>query len=412
MTDQFSAKNAEIDDVQWLLENAALALAAHDVPTELVQRLTRFRKRYGAERGRLLSELCELRERGRTKFTRADRMFFTARALEQSTDEVLASYKGSRFRGRSHVADFCCGLGGDALGLAAAVQNEGSLTLIDKSAMLLEYAVANVRTYEPDATLRPICEDLRNCRLAEYQAWHFDPDRRPDNQRRSEPDGYEPALSEFLALPELTPHGGIKLAPGAEVEELLDQGFELEWIGHRRECQQQVAWRGDLAKHAGKRVATWLSQTADGNLVSESLVEDSSAAATPFAAPLAASVQRYLYEPRPSVLAAGLDDTLAQQYGLRRLTTGAAYYVSDQLLPDTELAVGFEVLDAMPFHRKTLARRLGELNCQVTEVKKRGVSLQPAKLLREFRGEGDCMATLILYPVGEAVQVIIARRLA
>src|SRR5688572_14279469 len=63
-----------------------------------------------------------LRRRAARKFSRSDQMWFTPSLLEQASAEVVSRHRARRyasFRERGEaIADLCCGLGGDSIGLA------------------------------------------------------------------------------------------------------------------------------------------------------------------------------------------------------------------------------------------------------------------------------------------------------
>src|SRR5439155_3197895 len=68
---------------------AELLAEAAAVTGELLARLTRLRLRHAADLASAAVELLELRARAAAKFSRADRMFFTAEGLEQSSGEIV-----------------------------------------------------------------------------------------------------------------------------------------------------------------------------------------------------------------------------------------------------------------------------------------------------------------------------------
>ncbi|MFM9114750.1 MAG: hypothetical protein ACKOU6_01130, partial [Planctomycetota bacterium] len=107
-------------DFDWLVGSEAqawLQRVASD-PTITPRLLQRLRRDLSTERARLVVEQVELRRRARDKFQLADHLFFTRRALEQATDDVLAQVKASRFPAGTLVVDVCCGIGGDLMALA------------------------------------------------------------------------------------------------------------------------------------------------------------------------------------------------------------------------------------------------------------------------------------------------------
>ena len=173
--------NERLSELQWLIEHANVELAA-ELPQDPLQLISHFRKQHSPQRSRLLVELRELRTRGLAKFSRAELMFFTRRGLEQATDERLAGYKANRFPPNSSVVDICCGVGGDLISLAG----RGPTVGVDKDALILAYAAANLRVHDVEAQLN--CQTASNCNVSRVSAWHLDPDRRSADQKRSAPE--------------------------------------------------------------------------------------------------------------------------------------------------------------------------------------------------------------------------------
>lgn len=389
------------EDTAWLVEHADALLANVAWPADVLDLTTRFRKQFSPSRSHLLCELLELRSRATRKFSRADKMFFYRRGFEQATDERIATYKAQRFPTAASTVDYCCGIGGDAIALS---QSCGDFTILDREHAATTFASANIRLYSKQE-FRVVVGDVQSSNAGEFDFWHIDPDRRPEDKRQSEPDRCEPPLSDFLAIGGLSGNGAIKLSPAADALELLQRGAELEWIGHDRECQQQVAWLGSLARHPGKQTATWLSKNpsdAPTTIVDQGFQ----------AIEIASKAKRYLYEPQACVLAAGLEASLAAECGLTQLSEQAAYYVSDERI-ESPLLSAFEVVDDLAFHRKTLLQQLKSRDAFVAEVKKRGVTLDPNALQRELSHSKDgTPLVLLLYKKQAAIRVTIAKRLS
>ena len=131
-------------DYRWLTTEAAakwLDLAAvADEPT--LKLAARLRKDLTAEQVHLVLEQVGLRRRAAEKFSLAGQMFFTAKGLEQATDEWLAAYKAKKFADGDGgvLADLCCGIGGDLVALAG----RGPVVGVDRDPVAALFAEANV----------------------------------------------------------------------------------------------------------------------------------------------------------------------------------------------------------------------------------------------------------------------------
>jgi len=380
----------------WLLgeqaETALREMASIDDPLAASKRL---RKKFTAEQARLVVEQLELRKRARQKFARHDAMFFTRQSLEQATDEQVAACKAGYFAECPRVADLCCGIGGDALGLAQVAEVVG----YDLDETLLQFANANAQVNEASAEFR--CDDVTRVDLSQFDAWHLDPDRRADGRRSVQLANHCPDLAAIEQMLRINPNAAIKLAPATVVPEHWRSEFEFEWISRGRECKQLVAWHGSLVGLPGRHRATAIgTRGLMAGIVSE-----------PTAMPAAADFPRaYLHEPDPAVIAADLTGALADLNDLSPLGTGAVYLTSEHPV-DHPLLTSFEVLAADSWSLKRFRGILSELNMGPVEVKKRGVSVDPAKLASQLKSRGDQPGVLIVTRIGKRQIGIVARRL-
>lgn len=399
-----SATLEQWDDYRWLTSSAAepWLCSLRDSQLPLTAQVAALRRELSPKRTHLVLELTSLRDRAQAKFTDAGAMFFTARGLEQATDEIVAAYKARRFSGRDAIFDLCTGIGGDLLALAAA----GETTAFDRDPIMAILATANGRTCVDRRTTNnppPTCHahDVEQLDLTECSAWHIDPDRRSTGRRTTRVDLHEPATGAIDRLLARNPHAAVKLAPAAQLPDDWPQKAELEWISRGRECRQLVAWFGELANDPGRRRATVLG---DGTGPPRLIV------GTPERAPSRiAPIGRYLFEPDAAVLAADLEAALAAEHALAGISTGIAYWTGDAPIVDPALAC-FEVLEVLPFRLKPVASLLRARNIGQLEIKKRGVALDPAELRRQLRLKGDEAATLLLAPIAKRVTAVLARR--
>ena len=401
------ADDAKVDDAMatWLVEHADETLQefSSELLSDPLKLGTILRRHFESDQARELTLLHSLRQKAQAKFEHASRMFFTTIGYEQSTAQAIASYKAERYRGHNTV-DICCGIGGDATWLA---QSSTELCIVDRSARSVAFANANIAIHGQLAV--PIVDDMRRVNFGQFDAWHVDPDRRADGQRRSAPSACEPPLDELLRLQESIPNGAIKLAPAAEVDELLEQGAELEWIGCEHECRQLVAWFGDLAQHPGKRTATWISgkQNESGREFAR-LTEMQ-------ATRLERSVTTepsFVYEPRPSVLAAGLNMSLAQKHALRLLSDESSLLASEER-SESMLFRRFRVHESLNYHQSTLEQALVKQRLRVTEVKSRGIDIDPDQTLRQLTratADGDEECVVIFFSKGRSIFSLICQR--
>lgn len=390
----------EIADVDWLVSEAATPwLAEASAQPGTVALAKRLRRALGVARAALVLDQAALRKRAEAKFPTAERMYFTAKALEQATSPAAAAYKAGRFTADAPVLDACCGIGGDLISLAA----RGNVTGLERDPVTARLAEANCRALGLSRA-RLVIGDAQSCDVAQYSAWHIDPDRRSAGRRTTQLEHYQPNLESLDRLLAVNRRAAIKQAPATTAPPHWQAEAELEWIGLGGECPQQVTWHGELARHAARRSATIVDE--NGAPLS-TIIGDAGPDAT--SQRIAASLGRYVFEPHAAVLAAGLVDALAQKHSLSRIAARCVYLTGDAPVNDAALAA-FEVQDVLPFDVKRLKRHLRDHGIGRLEVKKRGVDVDPEVVRRQLRGEGDESATILLARIGKRVQAVVAHR--
>lgn len=397
MTPMTSMTSDAVEDYHWLTgpeaESLLAELVADKVPLHRASQ--RLRRLLSENRTRLVLELAELRPRAQAKFSSAQRMFFTRKSLEQATDFWVADYKASRLAKRGPVADLCCGIGGDLLALASHTQAVG----LDRDPSMVVLAEANLRACGLSAQVQRA--EAQQVEVEAYAAWHVDPDRRPEERRTSRVAAGEPSAEALKQLLVRNNAAAIKLAPAAETPSDWQQRSEREWISRDRQCRQQVAWFGNTAEALGQCRATIVYR--DGR-VPQSIMGKPDQPLS-----LATRVGRFVFEPDPAVLAAGLCGHLAAVCQLQPVASGVAYLTTDEAR-DHPLLAQFEVLDVLPLDMKRLRAIVHERRIGRLEVKKRGLPHDPAEVLRHLRPEGDESATLLLTPTRQGARAILARR--
>lgn len=387
---------ADLDDYRWLVSQSAgewIAGAARDSDA-LMRQAARLRRDLSAERTHLVLEQVELRRRGREKFAEADRMFFTAKGLEQATDQWVAAYKASRFPAGEPVADLCSGIGGDLL----AIARRGTAVGVERDPAIALLAEANLEAMGLGAEVR--CEDAAAFGLAGFAAWHVDPDRRAAGRRTTRVELHEPELSALQQQIKAQRWAAVKLSPATEAPSEWQRDGELEWISRAGQCRQQVAWLGGLAHDPGRRRATVVGSAG----VLASWVGDATTGP-----PIAAGLGRYLFDPDPAILASGLLGAVAVAEGLEALAPRGGYLTGDRRLGRPGLAA-LEVEEVLPMDVKRLRKLLAERGIGRLEIKKRAVDLEPAELRRKLDLKGEREAVLVVAPVGRAVMAVVARR--
>jgi len=370
---------------------AALAAASALTPmhANLLSCIARLQERFSTDLTRAAVETILLRQKAASKFSRANAMYFTRVALEQSSGEQIAHHRAERFARFGRAGDFCCGIGGDTIALAG----RGPVMAIDSDSLRLAMASANLEVYGLRERVSFIEGDLLGMPLPDVEAAFFDPDRRAEGRRHISLRGYRPSIEALCArLPADFPLG-IKVAPAVPWKELDQLAPEKEFISVDGELKECVLWFGEL-RSAGRRATL---------LPGGTLAAEEPAAPPPLNAPL-----NYLYDPDPAITRAGLVTNLALQLGAALIDPQIAFLTSRTLTP-TPFARAHRVLEALPFHRKRLAERLRARGVGRITIIKRGSAVDTVELTRKLKLVGGASATVILTRVQGNPFIVIAK---
>jgi SAM-dependent methyltransferase len=347
-------------------------------------------------------ETALLRQRAARKFSRAAVMYFTRDGLEQATAEPVAAHRARRFAtaGATTVADLGCGIGGDALALAATGAH---VVAVDREWLHATMTGANAAVYGVAHRLLPVQADLLELAPLPADAFFFDPARRAGGGPRDAParrlrsvDEYRPPLSLIDAWRPLVPHGAVKVSPGIDYAELPPDA-EVEFVSFEGEVREGVLWFGGL-RGAAQRRATILP-------AGETLSDADGPGEAPVGPPRA-----YLYEPDGAIIRAHLVTQLAGRLGAALLDPTIAYLTAD-LAQVTPFARCFQIEEAFPFQLKHLRQELRRRGVGRVTIKKRGSPLDPDDLRQALKLRGDAHMILFLTQVMGRPTVVLAQPL-
>jgi len=370
LTDEGQALLADLGGYR---EADALALAS------------RLRARHPAELVSAGLTQARLRTRAAAKFgPDARRMYFTPDGLEQATRRSVAELRARRYAaaGVRRVADLCCGIGGDALALAAAGIE---VLAVDRDPLTCAVAQANADAAGLGERIEVRWADVTKVALLDCDAVFLDPARRTERGRVFDPDAYSPPWSFALGLAEKIEAAGFKAAPGLPHHQ-IPAAAEAQWVSDGGEVKEAGIYFGPLA--GPRRRATVLSG-APGSWVEHTLVDRGRLD------PEAGPARRYLYEPDGAVIRARLLGELAQDLDATTIDPTIAYLTSDRLVA-TPFATAYEITDVLPFAVKRLRALIAERGIGSLTVKKRGADVDPAALRKQLRPSGPHSAVLIV----------------
>lgn len=339
-----------------------------------------------------------LREQAAGKFGDfAARMLFTRAGLEQATRLSVAARHAGRFAGTGaqRIADLGCGIGGDAMAMAAIELDVTAVEIDEVTAAIASYNLA------PFPNARVVNTDATGFDLADIDAVFVDPARRTpghsDTRRIADPADYSPGLG-FVDALSATRAVGVKLGPGLD-RSLIPAGVEAQWVSVDGSVVELGLWYGVLGRPGVRRAALLLGSGGSAELTASADSVDEPAG------PLG----DYLYEPDGAVIRARLIGDLARRLDARMLSEGIAYLTADAHVP-TPFATAFRVLETLPSKEQELKRALRERGIGTLEIKKRGVETDPAALRRRLGLRGDRSATIVLTRVQGRHRTLLVER--
>ncbi len=308
-------------------------------PANHLQVASRLRRQVDPQLAQAVIETILLRQRAGAKFSRAGKMYFTRPALEQASSEVVANYRAGQFaqRGLEQIVDLGCGIGGDALALAAQAEVIG----IDLDPLRLAMARENIRLHGHADRFLPVQSDLTTMPVPHAQAFFFDPARRDEAGRRLHAVAlYQPPLSAIDRWRAEIPHGAVKISPAVNYAELPAEAA-VEFISFRGEVKEGILWYGDLRGGSARRATLLPAGQSLGS-------DDFPGEKVPVQAPAA-----YLYEPDGAVIRAHLVQSLARHLHCAQIDADIAYLTSDSYW-ETPFARCFRLEAWFPFQLKRL----------------------------------------------------------
>ena len=342
---------------------------------EELRLLTGLRQRYPASLVATALVQAKLRVRARSKFTRADRMFFSQSGLEQASSERMARHHARRFAEFRLVVDLCTGIGGDLVGLA----EHRTAIAVDRDPIHIRLACINADANGVADNTSCVLADVRDLALDGAAAVFVDPARRSP-ARRFTAGTSEPSLAWSLALANRGTAVGIKAAPGLPTN-AVPAAWELEFVSEQRELKESLLWSPTLA--TTRRRATILPHAL-------TLVE-AYGACLPVRPPGA-----FLLDPDPAVTRAGLVEDLGRTLGECWKIDDDIAFLSANFAMETPFGRTLRVAASMSWSLARLRESLRSLDVGIVDIRKRGSAVDVDELQRRLKLRGTASATVVL----------------
>lgn len=400
----------DLEDWQSLLSPGleSLRLAAATAPAHDAASVARLRREHAAAVVAAAFELAAARRKGAEKFGAGSggRLVADRAGVEMATGPLAGAHKARRFAagaGGARVLDLCCGIGGDAMALAAA------------GVRVVGVDADPVRAWMcgQNAGCAARCCDVMEAMTGGERWFHLDPARRDgEGARKFRLDELSPGPGAWRELIERARAaaagdggewgGAIKLGPGVDATDVRaalgpETRFELEHLSEHGRMTQAVVWLGALAG-AQRATATALRETGSFSLSGE-----------PDEAPVG-EVGLWLVDPDPAFERAGLLGAACAHTGLRAFCPGLGVLTGESPPRDEEVFVPFRVAARMRWSEKRVSAWLREHDGGIVEVKTRDKAVDPDAVQAQLRGVGAITYTLFVLRVGRAVEAFITRR--
>jgi THUMP domain-like len=345
---------------------------------------------YPAELARAALETAILRAEANQKFLFAKKLYLTREAMQQASSYEVSSYRAKRYQPFERLVDVACSIGGDTLALAAVAPTIG----VDRDPLRLAMAQANMIPFslgERTAFLQVDLRDPLPFASASGTALFFDPGRRVDQRRIYTVNDYQPPLNVIRDWLPSFPALGVKVSPGVDLSEVEGYDAEIEFISLNGDLKEAVLWFGPL-----KTVTRRATLLPSGHSLTSNGIEE-----LPISEP-----RKWIYEPDPAILRAGLVADLGAELEAYQLDPDIAYLTTDRCL-QTPFARAWQVEAWLPFNLKRLRDYLRKHKVGRVTVKKRGSPLEPEELIHALRLSGDAQRVIFLtHLLGRPIVVV------
>lgn len=363
-----------LDDIAFLRSDRGsqylAAYADSDVSKDnTLSLVTELRESLSLTEASAVVSTLRLRRRAAAKFPRfAGDMLFTEAGLQQASHPLARHYRAGLVESGT-VLDICCGIGGDSLAMAAAGKDVLGL---DIDPVRIAIARHNAAAMGQDAAFR--VADAARAIPHGFDCIFFDPGRRDRQGRRiRHVEHYRPPLSLVRAWQ--AEETIVKLSPAVDLRQLASYSGQVEFISAKGQLIEALLW---LHRPSSLTRATLLTNAGAHHLTG----------GHPIRADIA-SPRKWLFEPDPAVLRAGLVQDLAQVLNAAMIDESIAYLTMDGRV-ETPWGRYWKILDWMPFQLKRLRRYLIERGVGRITVKKRGFAMTPEALIARLRlRDGD-----------------------
>jgi hypothetical protein len=401
-----------LEQLEFLASPRGAEALLMEIPDNPLSAQKKLRKTYSYDESCAIGHMKELRTRSVAfaKFSRelAEKMLMSDELLQQCSSMRLANYVGKRMAamasaaGRSEVMDLCCGLGGDAIGLASAGLDVLGYDISPEATVYSEHnaSISGVSDHMKFATA-----DVTQLDIPAGAIVHIDPDRRSSGRRVVALSELQPGEEFLRQLTQNTAGGAMKLSAAMDFTELDDwPDIRLEYVSEDGVCKQLVVWWSPDIPAAGLPARSATTVWGDMNDPQSETIEAIDNTPVPYG-----EVGPWLIEPGPEVIAAHAVDALAARNGLWCAHPGMLWLFGAEPV-DSHLARSYEILETVSGREREIRLALRKYDAGLVEVKSRGVSIKTDGLQRRLRGKGDRPLVVLWTRMGDKQKAFIGVR--
>ena len=337
----------------------------------------------------MLSQI-KLQKRNLNKLPISNELLFTEQGAQQATSWKLAKYHATKFKAFNKVADLCCGIGVDLINIA---KEKEQVYAIDLDADILKIAKYNCKS-----------QNLNNIKFISGKAEEFnqqvdaifiDPDRRPGRNRRIAPEEYSPPFSKIMELRNICPNIAVKLSPAIDYIRLnLPIDSTLEFVSENGTLKEILLCMGDLATENCERKAVLLptNLTLQNSNAKIKITE----------------IQKYLFEPDPAIIRAGLVQEMGNKIGYNLIDSKLALLTGSHIL-QSEFGKVFEVEEIMKFDLKKVRKYVRENKIGELIIKTRGFPESVERFRKKIKLKGKKSVVMFILRKGDDHIIVFAQ---
>lgn len=329
----------------------------------------------------MLSQI-KLQKLNLNKIPISNELLFTEQGAQQSSSWELAKYHATKFKEFNTVADLCCGIGVDLINIA---EGKEQVYAIDLDADTLQLAEYNCR----NQSLNNINFNLG--RAQEFNiivdAIFIDPDRRSGSFRKIAPEEYSPPFSKIMELKNICPNIAVKLSPALDYKKLdPPDDSTLEFVSENGTLKEILLCMGNLATENCERKAVLLPSnlTLQNSNINIEVTD----------------IQRYLFEPDPAIIRAGLVQELGSKIGYNLIDSKLALLTGSRIV-EKDFGKIFEVKEIMKFDLKKVRKYIRENEIGELIIKTRGFPESVEKFRKKIKLKGDNSVVMFILRKGD-----------